>query len=347
MTLAMVFMAIWLAVAHNLPQPTDAASTASVAIDYQPAAARGQPGFTVYDLQAQYAAATNWQGLQEQLQAMAPTQIQAYVQAHKLATLAHLTAQNPMAQVAAGAAVLAVADDALVPFGQSSWAAAMAVVVPSSGVVLTPKPVTLTQSLYFFKYGVAASGQQSPLAGAKFSLTRTVDGLRQWLTADGWHADATIDSMRLFVSDAAGIVSYDGPALGPGDYAFCEEAAPSGYRISADAQQVAVHVPETGSITVQKATLLPRIDGQLMTQSSADKRLWIVNYAGRPLLPNTDATPPGGPITGGSTPPSQPRWRLPLPDTGEATVSLILLGALLIAAAIYLWRRLSAADNTN
>lgn len=347
MTIAMMLMAVWLAIGHNVAHPANAATTATVTMAYQPAGARGQPGFTVYDIQAQAAATTDWQGLQEQLQAMAPTQIQAYVQAHQLKALAQITPQAPTAEVAADSAVLLVADHVQQPFAQSTWAAPIAVIVPSSGVVLTPKPVTMTQTLYFFKYGVAANGTAAPLAGARFSLSRMVDGLHQWLTADGWRADATPEMMKLFASDESGIVSYDGPALGPGDYAFSEVAAPAGYHISAAAQHVAVHVPDSEPITVQGAALLPRIDGQLMTAAAADKRLWIVNYAGRPLLPNTDVTPPGGPITGGGSPPSQPRWRLPLPDTGEATVSLLLLGALLIAAAIYLWRRTSAADNTN
>lgn len=334
--LALSVLSLCLALSWRPPQTTKA-QTQTVSVKLSGAqTSRGQPNVTVYLLPdaVQKLDDQAWHALQHKLTAMSPDEISQYV--------------LPLQQVSTGTSFDATIGQRYLiessfradPFATSWWIAPVAIQAPESDTKVELKSATTDNVPYFYKYGVDQNGLTQPLANAIFTLTKTVDGLTQTLTSSGFETNPTTTPLT-FKSDTSGLVMYDGPKLEPGDYAFKEIQAPAGYQVNSASQHVVMHVPKAGNITLSGVELAPVMAGQVLNVMIDQAKLWVVNYPGNGHLPGTDVSPP----IGRNIPPQQqPRQNIWLPQTGEAKLSLIVIGGLLIMSAIMIWQQISKVE---
>ncbi|WP_225048541.1 prealbumin-like fold domain-containing protein [Lacticaseibacillus kribbianus] len=350
-----ITLLIGVAVGLGLRGHPVAASTTVTVHPPSAVASRGHPRFTAYDITSyvakREAAGETLAELRLRLQGADARRLRQFVANHHLEVAASGTESLVVPSANRDYLLLQDTPATLDFAGYARTLAVIVEVTPTDGVIEAyPKPVTEAAAVYFYKYATLVDGTKTPLAGARFALTRTHRGARQYLsTAGGWVTstqpltDARVKKVR---SDASGAVLLDRVRLPAGTYVFREVQSPQGFMISAKAKNVVVRVTTT-DIWVNGHRLRNLLDGHIQAGEAARVGLRVYNPQRPAGPPGKDTTPPTPtPSTPGTTTPNNPHssiWpHLPitggwLPQTGEARSAMAILGIVIIGIALYFW----------
>lgn len=189
----------------------------------------------------------------------------------------------------------------------------------AQGITLATKAISTQRAIYFYKYGKESN---TPLQGAVFAIRRADD---RYLYQDGsWRANSD-SGLMTFTSDKQGLVLLKDLALQQGQYTLQEINAPKGYQITQAAKHIAVVVPRADSgraITVNGAALRPLLADRVQRQEVQRQALRVTNT----VTPTPSTAVP-------------PRLNHYFPQTGEAKLSIALLGFIIIGISIVAWKK--------
>lgn len=189
----------------------------------------------------------------------------------------------------------------------------------AQGVTLATKAVSTQRAIYFYKYGKES---HVPLKGAVFAIRRADS---RYLYQDGsWRAKQGAGLMT-FTSDKQGLVLIKDLALQQGHYTIQELKAPKGYQITQAAKHIAVVIPRADSghaISVNGAALRPLLADRVQREEAQRQVLHVTNK----LIPTPSTAVP-------------PRLNHYFPQTGEAKLSIALLGFIIIGISIVVWKK--------
>lgn len=220
-----------------------------------------------------------------------------------------------------------------------------------SEVKLYPKDAGYQRDPYFYKFAKKLNGTEEPLAGAEFVFYREANGQKQYLMQDAqirWKTSTDVlndNAIQRFTSDKNGLVMTGSFRVPAGTYYFEEIKTVSGYGIDQQARAIEVIIPEdwNQSITVAGQEMEELVGGSIPESAQKEQRPRIYNTQiseSQNNLPDTlgDVNDPYSSSTA-----AKPRGRLP--STGEAKMTISLIGVLIVTMILLIWKKkLSGGD---